>query len=87
MIISRWRKRRGLEEVQFHLQWWLVTHGTASHGQLRPQVQTLPLVEAAHPAPPARVAQRARNGVRPALHAHLLVTKVSETSDLSKLPF
>lgn len=69
-----------MKEVRFHPQLWLVTRGTASHGQQMRQVLTLPLVGEARLALPAPGTLRVRNGRHLVLHSHLQVTKVSSKS-------
>lgn len=77
MKIMREMEKKAVREVHFHLQWRLVTHGTASLRQQTQQVQTRPLIKEAHPALSAPQAARARNGRHLALLGHLLVTKFS----------
>lgn len=79
MMKTRQRKKRGVKEVRFHPHWRLLTRGTASLRQLRPQVQTPPPMEEARPALPAQGAAGARNGRRRVLRSHLPVTKFSFT--------
>lgn len=75
--ITREMGKKGVREEHLHLRWCLVTHGTASLRQQTQWVQTLPLINEAHPALSVLQAPRARNGLHLVPLGHPPVTKFS----------
>lgn len=75
--ITREMGKKGVREEHLHLRLCLVTHGTASLRQQTQWVQTLPLINEAHPALSVLQAPRARNGLHLVLLGHPPVTKFS----------
>lgn len=71
---TQW-KRRGMEDLPSQQQLWLVTPGTASHRQLKPQGLTPPRVPQACLVLPVLGEPRARRGQHHVLRSPLQVPK------------